>query len=190
MDISSYNCNGHNQCDNKMDRHQELPPEPTNIETLDPRAGSRLEYWTAPRMVEINKNTRLDLCGSIIYGDAIDHMMLPKESSIHGDVRSWRDLTGASRTNSITKLSFSGLALNGRLGQTRSMEEKEPYQFKELKVEGNGHEDGDGIIADRQEYDINDNFTRFYCGFIEITMSLHVFKFFIFSYFFECFGNF
>ncbi|KAG0623354.1 hypothetical protein M758_3G167800 [Ceratodon purpureus] len=153
MDISSYNSNGHNERDIKMDKHQELPIGPTNIESLDLGVGSRLEYWTTPKMVETNKNARIDLCGSIIYGDAIDHMMLPKDGPIHGDVRSWRDLTGASRTNSVTKLPFPALALSERLGQTRPIEEKEVYYIKKLKVGGDGTEDEDGIIADRQGWE-------------------------------------
>jgi hypothetical protein len=157
MDISSYNCNGHSECDIKMDKHKELSIGKTNIESSNLGIGDQLEYWTAPRMVNINKKARIDLCGSIIYGDAIDHMMLPKDGSIHSDLQSWRDLTGASRTNSVTKLPFLGLVPNGRLGQIRPMEEKESYHPK-LKIGGDGNEDGDGTIADRQEYDINNKY--------------------------------
>ena len=157
MDISSYNCNGHNECDIKMDKHQELHIRTTKIEASNSGVGARLEYWTAPRMVDTGKNAQIDLCGSIIYGDTIDHMILPKDGSIHSDIRSWRDLTGASRTNSMTKLPFPRVALGGRLELIRPIEEKELYPMKKLKVGGEDQEDGDGTIAHREGYALMTN---------------------------------
>ena len=145
MDISNYNCNPHNECEMKVDKQNET----RNMDLSNLGVGSRLEHWPTSRIVETNKNARMDLCGSIIYGDVIDHMMLSEESSIRGDVRILCDLIGASRTNSATKLPFPTLGLRGRLVQTRPIEDKETYHTKKSNLVG-GDEGEGGTTGDKQ----------------------------------------
>lgn len=148
--MASYNCNEHDGDGNgddeiKMDckhHHHEEMQGHVAMEAI----GGHLEYWTP---------TTKNMCGSIInYGDVVeDHMLqLPKVNG-NCDVQScWRDLTGASRTSSVSAKSFGGASLQqqGRV----TVEDKECDHGRVLKVGGDS-EEVDAIDGNRQGYDVN-----------------------------------
>ncbi|XP_024388356.1 uncharacterized protein [Physcomitrium patens] len=126
MDISRYNhCEVHTNEVKAYKVQDGMLPTVSSDSGADQQGGDvagRMEFWPPGVGVADHANKHcveggIDLCGSVIHGnDALDQMLqFPKA----GDVRSWRDLTGASRTNSESKAFRRGV-IGGRLGHHMS----------------------------------------------------------------------